>query len=60
MSPADVDRVLNGATRIVKRGYHPMGNTITLENATMPGRPRVIVDEATGLRIITVINPKKR
>lgn len=58
MSPAEVDQVLNGATSIVKRQYHPMGGTLTIENANMAGRPRVIVDEASGQRIITVINPR--
>ena len=59
MTPEQVDQVLDGATRVVKRLYHPEGNTLTIENANMPGRPRVIVDEATGTRIITVINPRK-
>jgi hypothetical protein len=58
MSPADVDKVLDGATKVVKRNFHPNGNTVTLENANMPGKPRVVVDEATGKRVITVINPK--
>lgn len=58
MSAAEVDQVLDGATRVVKRSFHPEGNTLTIENANMLGRPRVIVDEATGSRVITVINPK--
>jgi hypothetical protein len=60
MSPADIDGVLDGATKVVKRNYHPEGNTLTIENQNMPGRPRVIVDEATGQRVITVINPRTR
>lgn len=60
MSPGEVDQVLDGATRIVKRSFHPQGNTLTIENANMPGRPRVIVDEATGSRVITVINPRQQ
>lgn len=60
MTPMEVDQVLDGATKVVKRSYHPQGNTLTIENANMPGKPRVIVDEATGTRIITVINPKKK
>jgi hypothetical protein len=60
MSPAEIDQVLDGATSIVKRNYHPEGNTLTIQNANLPGKPRVIVDEATGSRVITVINPKKR
>jgi RHS repeat-associated protein len=60
MSPAEVDDVLDGATSVVKRSYHPEGDTLTIENSNMPGRPRVIVDEATGQRVITVINPRNR
>ncbi|PCD02040.1 hypothetical protein COC42_11175 [Sphingomonas spermidinifaciens] len=60
MSLSEVDAVLDGATSVVKRSYHPEGGTLTIENAKMPGRPRVIVDEATGQRVITVINPKKK
>jgi hypothetical protein len=60
MSPAEIDRVLDGATSVVKRSYHPEGNTLTIENANLPGRQRVIVDEATGQRIINVIKTKKR
>ena len=26
----------------------PQGNTLTIENSNIPGRPRVIVDDATG------------
>lgn len=60
MSATEVDQVLDGATKIVKRSYHPQGDTLTIENANMPGRPKVVVDEATGTRIITVINPKRK
>lgn len=60
MSPLEVDSVLDGATRVVKRSYHPEGNTLTVKNATMPGRLRVIVDEATGQRFIAAINPRSK
>src|SRR5690606_38116387 len=60
MTAAEVDQVLDGATKVVKRSYHPQGNTLTIENVNMPGKPRVIVDEATGNKIITVINPKQK
>jgi len=60
MSAEDVDQVLDGATRIAKRSYHPQGNTLMIENSNMPGRPRVVVDEATGQRVITVINPRQQ
>lgn len=58
MSPADVDAVLDGATNIRKRSFHPQGNTLTIQNRNLPGKPQVVVDEATGNRVITVINPK--
>jgi len=60
MSPEEVDQVLDGATRVVKREYHPEGNTLTIENANMLGKPRVIVDEATGQRVITVIKNRPK
>ena len=60
MSPHEVDQVLDGATRVVRRSYHPQGETLTIENSNMAGGPRVVVDEATGQRIITVINPKPK
>ena len=58
MSPADVDGVLDGATNILRRSFHPEGDTLTIQNRNMLGAPRVVVDEATGTRVITVINPK--
>jgi hypothetical protein len=60
MSPADIDQVLDGATSVDKMSYHPQGDTLTIRNANMPGSPRVIVDAATGQRIITVINPRAK
>jgi|GEM_PF-1247577 len=58
MSPAEIDQVLDGATSVDKWSYHPQGDTLTIRNANMPGSPRVIVDAATGQRVITVINPR--
>ena len=58
MTPAEVDQVLDGATNVCKRTPHPQGNTLTIQNRNLPGRPQVVVDEATGTRVITVINPK--
>lgn len=60
MTPAQIDEVLDGATRVVKRSYNPMGDTLTIRNANMPGRPEVVVDAATGTRVITVIKNSKR
>ncbi len=59
MTPSQVDQVLDGATNIRKRSFHPAGNTLTIQNKNMPGKPQVIVDEATGSRVITVVNPKR-
>ncbi|MGE6783704.1 hypothetical protein ACQKGL_14400 [Ensifer adhaerens] len=60
MSPDEVDSVLDGATRIVGRADHPLGSTLKVENRNMLGRPQVVVDEKTGKRAVTVINPKRR
>lgn len=60
MSPDDVDSVLDGATRIVGRADHPLVSILKLENRNMLGRPQVVVDEKTGRRAVTVINPKRR
>jgi hypothetical protein len=60
MTPEQIDEVLDGATRIVKRSFSPAGNTLTIENYNLPGKPRVIVDEATCSRVITVINPREK
>lgn len=59
MTPTEIDQVLDGATNIRKRSFHPQGNTLTIQNRNMPGNPQVIVDEATGNRIITVVNPTR-
>ena len=59
MTPTEIDAALDGGIA-VKRSYHPQGGTLTIENPNLPGRPRVIVDEATGQRVITVINPRRR
>jgi hypothetical protein len=33
--PAEVDGVLDSATKVIKRSYHPEGNTLTIENRNM-------------------------
>lgn len=60
MSGAQVDQVLDGATNIRKRTDHPQGGTLTIQNQNMAGNPQVVVDEETGSRVITVINPKRK
>jgi len=55
MTPSEVDQVLDTANKIKKVLAHPMGNTITVQNTTMPGKPQVVVDLDTGRRVITVI-----
>ncbi|WP_217568752.1 RHS repeat-associated core domain-containing protein [Mesorhizobium sp. GbtcB19] len=59
ISPKDVDRVMDEATRVTKRSPHPLGDTLTIQNSKMPGKPSVVVDEATATRIVSVINPKE-
>jgi hypothetical protein len=58
MSASQVDQVLDGATNIRKMSPHPLGDTLTIQNRNMPGAPQVVIDAATGQRVITVINPK--
>lgn len=60
MSPDEVDRVLDGATRIVGRADHPLGSNLKVEHRNMFVIPQVVVDEETGKRAVTVINPKRR
>ena len=55
MTPSEVDEVLDTANKIKKISVHPKGNTITVQNTTMPGKPQVVVDAETGQRVITVI-----
>jgi hypothetical protein len=59
MIPSFIDEFLNGATNIRKRTEHELGPTLTIRNKKFPGT-EVVVDEATGNRVITVINPKLR
>ena len=56
-SMRDIDHFLDTVTEIRKITPHPLGDTITLRNANSTIK-EVVVDAATGLRIITVINPK--
>ena len=59
MSKAEIDQVLDQGNRIKKIDMtHPMGPTVTVQNTRMPGRPQVVVDAATGRRVVSVIQPK--
>lgn len=49
---------LDTATSVRKINPHPLGDTITLRN-TNSSIKEVVVDAATGKRVITVINPNK-
>jgi len=51
MSMGEVDQVLDTADRIRKVSPHPDGMTVTVQSTTMPGRPQVIVDAATGVGV---------
>jgi hypothetical protein len=55
MTPSEVDQVLDTANKIKMISVHPKGNTITVQNTTMPGKPQVVVDAETGRRVISVI-----
>jgi hypothetical protein len=55
MTVYEVDEVLDTAGRVLKLKPHPLGDTITVQSTRMPGRPQVVVDAATGRRVITVI-----
>jgi hypothetical protein len=56
---AEVDQFLDTATLVRKVTHHPLGDTLTLRNANAPRIKEVVVDAATGKRIITVITPKR-
>ncbi|NOU26338.1 MAG: RHS repeat-associated core domain-containing protein [Polyangiaceae bacterium] len=58
MTMAEVDQVLDTADKIRKVSPHPDGATITLQSTTMPGKPQVVVDAATGRRVITVVKQR--
>ena len=55
MSVTEVDDVLNTADKIKKVSPHPKGDTITVQNTQMPGKPQVVVDAKTGNNVVTVI-----
>lgn len=59
MTTAEVDEVLDKGDRIKKLSHHRDGDTITIQSTTMPGKPQVVVDAATGNRVITVIKNSK-
>jgi len=54
----EVDQVL-GEGNVIKKidMNHPRGPTVTIQDTTMPGLPQVVVDQQTGSRIVTVIQP---
>jgi len=60
MSIQEVDQVLDTATRVRKITDHPKGYTVTLQRPDLPGRPQVVVDAATGERVVTVIKNRPR
>jgi RHS repeat-associated protein len=60
MTKQQVDQVLDQGDVIRKISPHPEGDTITVRNTKMQGKPEVVVDAETGKRIVTVVNPKAR
>ncbi len=55
MTMEEIDQVLDTGDKIRKITPHPAGTTVTVQSTTMPGKPQVVVDAATGQRVITVI-----
>jgi RHS repeat-associated protein len=53
-----IDDFLNYTTGIRKITQHPKGATLTLRNSSSSLK-EVVVDAATGKRVVTVINPKR-
>jgi hypothetical protein len=56
-SVSQVDEFLDSATQVRKVSHHALGDTITLRNTNSPIK-EVVVDAATGNRVITVITPR--
>ena len=54
----EIDDFLDTATSVRKISQHPLGDTITLRKSNSSIK-EVVVDAATGNKVITVINPKK-
>jgi len=59
MSMKEVDKVLDSADKIKKVSPHPEGDTVTVQSTKLPGQPQVVVDAATGKRVVTVIKKAK-
>jgi hypothetical protein len=55
MTMQEIDQVLDTGTKIKKVTPHPQGTTVTVQHPGMPGKPHVVVDGATGQRVITII-----
>lgn len=55
----EIDNFLDTATELRKVTPHPLGDTLTLRNNNIPTIKEIVVDAATGKRIITVINPRR-
>ena len=59
MTVQEIDQVLNTGNKITKINPHPQGTTVTVQQTGMAGKPKVVVDAATGSRVVTVIKNKK-
>jgi RHS repeat-associated protein len=60
MTKDEVDVVLDTATKVRKVTVKPEGDTVTVQRPDLPGKPQVVVDAATGKRVVTVIKNKDR
>jgi hypothetical protein len=49
---------LDTGNKITKVNPHPEGTTVTVQKTGMAGKPKVVVDGATGKRVVTVIKNK--
>jgi RHS repeat-associated protein len=60
MTKSEIDQVLDTGTLIKKVTPHPEGDTVTVQHPGLPGKPQVVVDAATGKRVITVIKGRPK
>ena len=59
MTAEEIDKVLDTGNKITKINPHPQGTTVTVQQTGMSGKPKVVVDAATGNRVVTVIKNKE-
>jgi len=60
LTMGEVDKVLDTGNKIKKITPHSEGTTVTVQHTGMPGKPQVVVDAATGKKVITVIKDRPK